>query len=38
MSPRTTVAVQTYYRVTLPRVDACIDIFEESAYRTLAHE
>ena len=28
ISPRTTVAVQTYYRVTLQRVDACIDILK----------
>ena len=28
ISPLTTVAVQTYYRVTLQRVDACIDILK----------
>ena len=28
ISPRTTVAVQTYCRVTLQRVDACIDILK----------
>ena len=28
ISLRTTVAVQTYYRVTLQRVDACIDILK----------
>ena len=28
ISPRTTVAVQTYYRVTLQRVDVCIDILK----------
>ena len=28
ISPRTTVAVQTYYRVTLQRMDACIDILK----------
>ena len=28
MSPRTTVAVQTYYQVTLQRVDACVDILK----------
>ena len=28
ISSRNTVAVQTYYRVTLERVDACIDILK----------
>ena len=28
ISPRTTVAVQAYYRVTLQRVDACVDILK----------